>query len=263
MDRWYQPKRTRAHNGVCGPALGLYSQERLRKASLLYLQKTKGKTLRVSSWEFPRGLAVGILSFHCHDPSSLPRQGTEILKGTCCGQKKKKMSFFSSLEKIICNCMVMDLNYTRGNHFVMYANNKYYVTHLKLMYISYTSLEKKKKKRKEVLGYSCCSLVIDENIFSLPLFLVALSPFRTPLRDHCVKPGEASHQNVRFSFPVSFLCLCDRAEAWASQGLARLTVSPAPGLRLPAQVSSPVTPTPIRSAAQVHHNPHSGALQQR
>lgn len=88
------------------------------------------------------------------------------------------MSFFSSLEKIICNCMVMDLNYTCGYHFEMYANNKYYVTHLKLMYISYTSLEKKKKKRKEVLGYSCCSLVIDENIFSFPLFLVALSPFR-------------------------------------------------------------------------------------
>ena len=89
MDRWYQPKRTRAHNGVCGPALGLYSQQWLHKASLLYLQKTKGKTIRVSSWEFPQGLAVGILSFHCHDPSSLPRQGTEILKGTCCGQKKK------------------------------------------------------------------------------------------------------------------------------------------------------------------------------
>ena len=58
------------------------------------------------------------------------------------------MSFFSSLEKIICNCMVMDLNYTRGNHFVMYANNKYYVTHLKLMYVSYTPLKKKRKGRR-------------------------------------------------------------------------------------------------------------------
>lgn len=72
----------------------------------------------------------------------------------------------------------MDLNYTCGTHFAMYADNKYYVTHLKLMYISYSSLKKKKEKRKEVLGYSCCSLDIDKNIFSFPLFLVALSPFR-------------------------------------------------------------------------------------
>lgn len=153
--------------------------------------------------------------------------------------------------------MVMDVNYTCGNHFAIYANSKYYVTHLKLVDVSYTSF-KKKEIEKEVLGYSCCSLDIDENIFSFPFFLVALSPLRTPLRGHCVKPGEASHQNVRFSFPVSFLCLCDRAEAWASQALARLAVSPAPGLRLPAQVSRPVTPTPVRSAAQVRHNPHTG-----
>ena len=107
--------------------------------------------------------------------------------------------------------MVMDLNYTCGNHFAIYANSKYYVTHMKLVDVSYTSF-KKKEIEKEVLGYSCCSLDIDENIFSFPFFLVALSPLRT-LRDHYVKPGEASHQNVRFSFPVSFLCLCDRAEA--------------------------------------------------
>jgi len=94
--------------------------------------------------------------------------------------------------------------------------------------------------------------------FSLFPFFLLLFHLTTPLRDHYVKPGEASHQNVRFSFPVSFLCLCDRAEAWASQALARLAVSPAPGLRLPAQVSRPVTPTPVRSAAQVHHNPHTG-----
>ena len=54
------------------------------------------------------------------------------------------MSFFSSLEIIICNCMVMDVNYTCGNHFGMYANSKYYVTHLKLVDVSYTSFKKKK-----------------------------------------------------------------------------------------------------------------------
>ena len=108
--------------------------------------------------------------------------------------------------------MVMDVNYTCGNHFGMYTNSKYYVTHLKLVDVSYTSF-KKKEIEKEVLGYSCCSSDIDENIFFFPLFLVALSPFRTPLRGHCVKPGEARHQNIRFSLPVSFLCLCDRAEA--------------------------------------------------
>lgn len=137
------------------------------------------------------------------------------------------MSFFSSLEIIICNYVVMDINYICGNHFVMYANNKYYITHLKLMYVNYTSVKKKERER-DVLGYSCCSWEIDDNIFSFPLFLVALLPFRTPLRDHYVKPGEASHQNIRFSFPVSLLCLCDRAEVWVSQTLTRPDCEPSP-----------------------------------
>ena len=58
------------------------------------------------------------------------------------------MSFFSSLEIIICNYVVMDVNYTCENHFVMYANNKYYITHLKLTYVNYTSMKKKKEKMR-------------------------------------------------------------------------------------------------------------------
>ena len=43
--------------------------------------------------EFPGGPVVRIWCFHCHDPSSTPGWGTEILQATCCGQNflKKKL----------------------------------------------------------------------------------------------------------------------------------------------------------------------------
>ena len=42
--------------------------------------------------EFPGGLVVRIPGFHCHDPGSIPGQGTEIPKAASHGQKKKRMS---------------------------------------------------------------------------------------------------------------------------------------------------------------------------
>ena len=59
--------------------------------------------------EFPGGLVVRILSFHCCDLSSIPDQENEILKATEHGQKKKermkrkqqgkKLGFFHSTGK--------------------------------------------------------------------------------------------------------------------------------------------------------------------
>ena len=42
--------------------------------------------------EFPGGLVVRILGFHCHGPGLYPGQATEILKAVQCGQKKKKIT---------------------------------------------------------------------------------------------------------------------------------------------------------------------------
>ena len=40
--------------------------------------------------EFPGGLVVRILGFHCHGPGSVPGWGAEILQAMCCDLKKKK-----------------------------------------------------------------------------------------------------------------------------------------------------------------------------
>ena len=149
MDQWYQPKCTSLNNqsphwGMWASIRSLFPTVVTESKSVIFAKEKRKNILRVSSWEFPWDLAVGILSFHFHDQSSIPGQGTDPERYESWTKKKKKkialtkMSFFSSLEIIICNCMVMDLNYTCGNHFVMYANNKYYVTHLKLVYVKYT-----------------------------------------------------------------------------------------------------------------------------
>ena len=95
MDQWYQPKCTSLNNQ--SPQWSMWASIRslfpivVTESKSVIFAKEKGKNiLRVSYWEFARGLVVGILSFHCHDQSSIPGQGTEILKGTWCGQKKKK-----------------------------------------------------------------------------------------------------------------------------------------------------------------------------
>ena len=73
------------------------------------------------------------------------------------------------------------------------------------------------------------NLEIRGNILSFPLwFPVGSFPFRTPLGDHYVNPGEACHQNFRFSSPVSLLCLPKRAETRASQAPARPDCEPSP-----------------------------------
>ena len=44
--------------------------------------------LKTSCREFPVGLVVRILGFHCHGLGSIFEQGTEILQAAQCGQKK-------------------------------------------------------------------------------------------------------------------------------------------------------------------------------
>jgi len=87
MDQWYQPKCTSVNNQ--SPQWGMWASIRslfptvVTESKSVIFAKEKGKNiLRVSSWEFPGGLAAGILRFHYHDPSSIPHQGTEILKST-------------------------------------------------------------------------------------------------------------------------------------------------------------------------------------
>ena len=46
--------------------------------------------------EFPDGPVVRTWRFHCHDLSSTPGRGTEILQATCCGQ-----NFFKKLRRRI------------------------------------------------------------------------------------------------------------------------------------------------------------------
>ena len=41
--------------------------------------------------EFPCGLVLRIPGFHCHDPSSVSVQGTEILQAELAKKKKKKI----------------------------------------------------------------------------------------------------------------------------------------------------------------------------
>ena len=51
--------------------------------------------------EFPSGLVVRILGFHCCGPGSIPGRGTKILQALWCGQKKKKIAK-TKVEKITC-----------------------------------------------------------------------------------------------------------------------------------------------------------------
>ena len=58
------------------------------------------KVLKVFLGEFPGGLAVRILGFHCRGLGSIPGRGTEILQAVRPSQKKKKKSFLGKyLEK--------------------------------------------------------------------------------------------------------------------------------------------------------------------
>ena len=45
---------------------------------------------KINQREFPSGLVVRILGFHCHDQGSIPRWETEIPLAMWCGQRKKK-----------------------------------------------------------------------------------------------------------------------------------------------------------------------------
>ena len=49
--------------------------------------------LRISFREFPGGLVVRILGFHCHGAGSIPGQGTENPQAVRRGQKKKNFYF--------------------------------------------------------------------------------------------------------------------------------------------------------------------------
>ena len=57
--------------------------------------------------EFPGGLVITILGFHCRGPGSVPGWGTEISWAKWCGKKKKKKSL---LLKIILLLYVLKKN---------------------------------------------------------------------------------------------------------------------------------------------------------
>ena len=59
--------------------------------------------IKIYLWEFPGGLMVRILGFHCHGPGSIPGWETEIPQAMQCSHKKKKISlsfWFKSLRYI-------------------------------------------------------------------------------------------------------------------------------------------------------------------
>ena len=54
--------------------------------------------LNMFPWEFPSGLVVRILGFHCHDPGSIPGWRTEILQAQKEKRREKKnVSSFLSI----------------------------------------------------------------------------------------------------------------------------------------------------------------------
>lgn len=92
--------------------------------------------------------------------------------------------------------------------------------------------EREGKAYIESLGVHAVEFEGWEHFLSF-LFLVALSPFRTPVRDHCVTPVKASHQTC--SFPPSLLCLFEKAERpGPPTSWPHLTGEPSCGLRWPA-----------------------------
>ena len=59
------------------------------KIEILYADKENNK-LRRNNREFPGGLVVRILGFHCCDPGSGPGRGTEVPQAVQHDRKKKK-----------------------------------------------------------------------------------------------------------------------------------------------------------------------------
>ena len=84
MDQWYQPKCTSLNNqsphwGMWASIRSLFPIMITESKSVIFAKEKRKNILRVSSWDFPWDLAVGILSFHFHDQSSIPGQGTDPL----------------------------------------------------------------------------------------------------------------------------------------------------------------------------------------
>ena len=68
--------------------------------------------------EFPGGLVVSILGFHCHSPYSVPGWGTEILH--CHSQKKKKKELAKIYDRWNFNLRIgMLKNKNRGVDIIM------------------------------------------------------------------------------------------------------------------------------------------------
>ena len=74
----------------------------LRSCEWLLLNWKSGESScreQITTLEFPGGLQVRILGFHCHSPGSIPGQGTEIPQTKQCRKNKHTHHYHSGQRK--------------------------------------------------------------------------------------------------------------------------------------------------------------------
>ena len=64
-------------------------QDKISSSLSVITINVNGQNSNIKNREFPGGLVLRILGFHCHGLGSIPGWGTEILQAVWCGQKKK------------------------------------------------------------------------------------------------------------------------------------------------------------------------------
>ena len=70
-----------------------------------------------------------ILGFHCHGPGSIPGQGTEILKATQHGQKKKKKKLEGNL-RLIKECLVSLIIFKGNKAGIIYIKSEIVIAYV-------------------------------------------------------------------------------------------------------------------------------------
>ena len=80
MARWLRLHR------ACAEGLGSISG----RGTKIHMPYGVAKKIKLYLREFPGGLVVRILGFHCHGSGSVPGQGTEIPQAAWHDQKKRR-----------------------------------------------------------------------------------------------------------------------------------------------------------------------------
>ena len=65
------------------------SQDKISSSLSVITINVNGQNSNIKNREFPGGLVLRILGFHCHGPVSVPGQGTEIPQATQQNKQKK------------------------------------------------------------------------------------------------------------------------------------------------------------------------------